>query len=138
MSESVFTKIRMGDIPGFVIHEDHDCFVILTNMPHRPGHLLIIPTQEVADWYDLDSEAYDHLMRVAKYFGNATKAIYDCPKVSLVSVGFDVPHVHIHVFSLFEISDIDHGNAKPASMEERETEAKRFYEYIKKTGGVKL
>lgn len=136
MSGSVFTKIRMGDIPGHVLHEDHDCFVILSNMPHKPGHLLVIPTQEVTDWYDLEPGLYDHLMHVAKYFGKATKQIYNCPKVSLVSVGFDVPHVHIHVFSLFEISDIDHGNAKPASMEEREIEAKKFYEYIKKTGGV--
>lgn len=138
MSESVFTKIRMGDIPGIVLHEDHDCFVILTNMPHNPGHLLVIPTQEVADWYDLDSEAYDHVMRVAKYFGKATKEIYNCPKVSLVSVGFDVPHVHIHVFSLFEISDIDHGNAKPATMEQRKAEADKFDKYIESKGGVKL
>jgi histidine triad (HIT) family protein len=134
MSETVFTKIRKGDIPGVVLYEDHDCFVILSNMPHRPGHLLVIPTQEVADWYDLEDAVYDRLMKVAKFFGRATKEIYQCPKVSLVSVGFDVAHVHIHVFSLFEISDIDHGNAQPATEEEREKEAQKFINYMEQKG----
>lgn len=135
---SVFTQIRMGNIPGHVLYEDHECFVILSNMPHKPGHLLVIPTEEVANWYDLKPETYTHLMNVVKYFGKATKEIYDCPKVSLVSVGFDVDHVHIHVFSLFEISDIDHGNAKPATMEQREIEANKFIKYIEEKGGVKI
>ena len=135
---SIFTQIKTGGIPGIVLHEDKECFVILTNMPHNPGHLLVIPTEEVADWYDLAPEAYSHLMGVAKYFGKATKEIYSCPKVSLVSVGFDVPHVHIHVFSLFEIADVDHGNAKPATMKERKLEAEKFKKYIDETGGVKV
>jgi diadenosine tetraphosphate (Ap4A) HIT family hydrolase len=134
---SVFTQIKTGKIPGAVLHEDAECFVILSNMPHNPGHLLVIPTKEVADWYDLDPETYSHLMLVTKYFGKATKEIYKCPKVSLVSVGFDVPHVHIHVFSLFEIADIDHENAKPVSMDQREIEADKFRKYISYTGGIK-
>jgi diadenosine tetraphosphate (Ap4A) HIT family hydrolase len=137
VSDSVFTKIRKSEIPGIVLHEDAECFVILSNMPHNPGHLLVIPTKEVADWYDLDPETYSHLMLVAKYFGKATKEIYNCPKVSLVSVGFDVAHVHIHVFSLFEISDIDHENAKPATMEQRKIEADKFRKYISSTEGIK-
>ncbi len=129
---SIFTQIRNGSLPGCIIHEDRDCFVILTNMPHNPGHLLIIPSEEVADWYDLKPETYSHLMGAAKYFGKATKEIYGCPKVSLLSVGFDIPHVHIHVFSLFGIADIDHGNAKPSSMQERELEAEKFKKYLSK------
>ena len=135
---SIFTQIRMGEIPGHVMYEDHDCFVILTNMPHNPGHLLVIPNEEVADWQDLPKETYEKAMNIARFFGKATKAIYDCPKVGLSAVGFEVKHVHIHVFSLFEISDIDHGNAKPATMEERESEAVKFREYIDKVGGVKI
>lgn len=136
MSESVFTKIRKGDIPGVVLHEDHDCFVILTNMPHNPGHLLVVPINEVADWYDLDDTSYVRLMKVAKYFGCATKYIYNCPKVSLVSAGFEVPHVHIHVFSLFGASDIDHESARPATIKDCEKEANKFIKYINENGGI--
>ena len=135
---SIFTQIRMGEIPGHVLYEGHDCFVILTNMPHNPGHLLVMPTEEIADWQELPRETYERVMNIARFFGRATKAIYGCPKVGLSAVGFEVEHVHIHVLSLFEISDIDHGNAKPSSMEDRAKEAEKFKKYIDELGGVKL
>ncbi len=138
MSQSIFTKIRLQELPGRVLFEDDKCFVMLTNMPHNPGHLLIIPIVEVADWQEFGSADFTHLMTVAQFFGRATKIIYNPPKVSLMAVGFDVPHIHIHIFSLFAIADVDHTNAKPASLAQRVVEAEKFEGYIKKVGGVKL
>ncbi len=138
MSQSIFTKIRLQELPGTVLFEDDKCFVMLTNMPHNPGHLLIIPIKEVADWQELGGADFAHLMIVAQFFGRATKVIYNPPKVSLVAVGFDVPHLHIHIFSLFTIADADHTNARPASLAQRAVEAEKFEKYIKQVGGVKL
>ena len=135
---SVFTKIRMGEIPGHLLYEDALCFAILTLGPHNPGHLMVIPVQEIADWQELPKETYQRVMEVAQFFGKATKSIYDCPKVALAVVGFEVPHVHVHVFSLFETSDIDHTNAKIVDPELLKPEAKKFNDYIDKLGGVEV
>jgi len=137
MTDSVFSKIRKGEIPGELLYEDDKCFVILTIGPHNPGHMLVVPIVEIADWQDLPDDVFGRMMKVAQYFGKATKAIYDCPKVGLASVGFEVPHVHIHIFSLFEIADIDHTKAKHVQPEELKPEAEKFRKYISSTGGIK-
>lgn len=43
---SLFTKIRTGEIPGFVIAEDENFFAILDKFPLQPGHILVIPKKE--------------------------------------------------------------------------------------------
>jgi histidine triad (HIT) family protein len=135
MPDSVFSKIRKAEIPGELLYEDDKCFVILTIGPHNPGHMLVVPIDEIADWEQLPTEIFTRMMKVAQFFGRATKEIYKCPKVALVSVGFEVQHVHIHVFSLFETADIDHTKNKQASSEELALEADKIREYIKNNQG---
>ncbi len=138
MPQSVFTKIKNKELPGVILYDDGKCFVILSNMPHAPGHLLVIPVEEMDSWQDLDTKSFLHLMEVAQYFGRATKEIYSPPKVSLVAIGFEVPHVHIHIFSLFGVSGADHTKASAANMEELSKEALKFEKYLMKTKGKVL
>lgn len=119
MSETVFTKIRKGEIPGEIIFQDDKCFAFLTIEPHNPGHVLLVPVEEIADWQDLDPEVFAHIMKKAQIIAKVIKNVYNPPKVALAAVGFEVSHVHIHIFSLFNISDINHDKAKktdPASL----------------------
>lgn len=116
MTETIFTKIRLGKIPGEVVYKGDNCFVMLTIEPHNPGHVLVVPNEQIADWQDLPADTWLEMMKVAQMLGRVIKKIYTPPKVALCAVGFDILHVHIHVFSLFEISDIDHTKAKLVSM----------------------
>ena len=104
MSNSVFTKIRLGEMPGEVLYSDDTCFVILSISPNNPGHMLLIPIEEVADWQEIKPEVFSHMMGLAQKLGKITKKIYNPPKIGLSCVGFEVPHVHIHIFSLFPYS----------------------------------
>ena len=127
MADTVFTKIRKGEIPGHVLYEDAVCFAILTVQPNHPGHVLIIPIAEIADWEDLPHDTWLHLMEIAQMFGKIIKKLYGPPKVALASVGFEVPHAHIHVFSLFEIEDmanIHPDTAKPEDLLKEATKIK--------------
>lgn len=134
MSESVFTKVRKGELPGELIYEDDKCFVILSISPHNPGHLLLVPIEEVADWQEIEPEVFGHIMHVAQKFGKIIKDIYNPPKVGLSCVGFEVPHAHIHIFSLFEIADIDHTKAKITDTESLKVEATKIRNAIKSKG----
>ncbi|MSR68218.1 HIT family protein [Candidatus Saccharibacteria bacterium] len=138
MPNSVFTLVRLGELPGEILYQDEYCFVILSVRPHNPGHLLVIPIDEVSNWEDLEPALFDHLMKVAQFFAKAIKAVYHPPKVGLASVGFEVPHAHIHVYSLFKIGDIDHTSAKASQTEELAIEAEKIKNYITSLGGVKL
>jgi histidine triad (HIT) family protein len=137
MSDSIYTKIRLGKIPGEILYSDDLCFVILTIMPNNPGHMLLIPVQEVADWQEIEPEVFSHMMGLAQKLGKITKKIYNPPKIGLSCVGFEVPHVHIHIFSLFEIGDIDHSKARSTTAEAMSVEADKIRAELKREGIVK-
>ena len=73
---------------------------------------------------------------LAQKLGKIIKKVYNPPKVALSSVGFGVPHVHIHIFSLFKIADIDHGNARSTTPEAMRIEADKIRAAIKQEGLV--
>ena len=137
MSSSIFTKIRLGEAPGEILYSDDDCFVILSITPNNPGHMLLIPVQEVSDWQDLDPNVFQHMMQLAQKLGKITKQIYHPPKIGLSCVGFEVPHVHIHIFSLFKIGDIDHGKARATTAEAMSLEANKIKQELKNEGLIK-
>ena len=99
MTDSIFTKILHGEIPGHVIYQDDTTFVILTIEPLSPGHMLVIPKLEVDHLWDLDDKTYHHLFEVARRMQaklKTTYPIYD--RIGLIVEGYGVPHAHIHVF----------------------------------------
>ncbi len=136
MSDSVFTKMLKGEIPREIIYEDDVCFVIPTIAPHNPGHCLVITNEQIENWEDLDEQSYVHIMKIVKRVGKAIKQVYNCPKVGIATVGFEVPHVHIHVIPLYKLSDADHTTAKPTDLELIQPEAKKIRLAIENQGNA--
>lgn len=132
MQDSVFTMMLKGKIPREIIYQDDVCFVIPTNKPHQPGHSLVIPKVQVANWEDLDKATFLHCMEVVRIVGKALKKVYGCPKVGISTVGFEVEHVHIHVIPLYEIIDTEHARAKEADFSAIQAEARKIRAEIAK------
>ncbi|MFZ5784421.1 MAG: HIT family protein [Pseudomonadota bacterium] len=107
---SVFTRIMKGELPGHVVLEDDRCVVIMTIQPLKPGHVLVIPREETDHWDDLDAPARDHLMAVSHRVAKAIKRAFPCKRVGLLIAGLEVPHVHIHLFPLDTLQDINFEN----------------------------
>jgi histidine triad (HIT) family protein len=118
MTDSVFTKMYKGEIPREIIYKDDVCFVIPTIAPHTEGHIMVIPIEQVANWEDLDVKTYQHCMDVVQKMGKVLKKLYACPKVGVEIVGFEVPHVHIHIIPFYKIADMDHTSAKTVDFAE--------------------
>ncbi len=123
---TIFTKIYNKEIPGEIIYDDKDVFAILSIEPHNPGHILVIPHLEIADWENTPEPLWLHIMKVSQILAKVVKRLYSPPKIALSVVGFEVPHVHVHVFSLFQISDIDHTRATKSNPEELAKEADKI------------
>jgi diadenosine tetraphosphate (Ap4A) HIT family hydrolase len=103
---SVFTRIITGELPGRIVWRDREVVAMLTIEPINPGHTLVIPVREVDDWTTLDAETWQRLSAVTHIIGGAIAAAFDAPRVGQMIAGFEVPHVHVHLFPAYELGDI--------------------------------
>lgn len=102
MEDSIFTKILNGQIPGEIIFQDDRAAVLLTIEPFSPGHLLVIPKQQVDHLWDVETETYHRLFDIAREASVHLRSVYNYPRIGTIVEGFAVPHAHIHVFGLIE------------------------------------
>lgn len=133
---SLFTRIIEGDIPGTFVWRDPEAVGFLSINPLRPGHVLIVPRQEVDHWLDCPSDLRAHLMEVAAVIGRALQRVYASEKVGLMIAGLEVPHLHLHVVPIDEVHDLDFANAAAAERDELETEAARIRQALAGISGV--
>lgn len=110
---TVFTKIIDGDLPGRFVWRDELCVAFLSINPLKPGHVLVVPREEVDHWIALDLGTWEHLTRVAKAIGSALQRAYQPAKVGMMLAGLEVPHVHIHLVPIDDVHDLDFARADP-------------------------
>ncbi len=115
---SVFTQIMKGEIPGHLVWEDDDCVALLTIQPIRPGHVLVIPREEINHWDDVPPAVAGQLMQVAQKIAKAVKRAYPAKRVGLMIAGLEVPHTHLHVMPIDDMSDFDFRKASSPTAEE--------------------
>ena len=118
--ECIFCKIVNGAIPSYKVWEDDKALAFLTIRPHKDGHILLIPKKHDEYLFDLDDESFNELMRKTKPLAKALKEIYKpkSGKVSLVVMGMEVPHVHLHLFPLDQETDVNTDKAYEATKEQ--------------------
>ena len=102
---SVFTMIINGDLPGRFVYEDDDVVAFLTIEPMTQGHTLVVPRAEVDNWQDVDPALFHRVMDVAQSIGKAVCAAFDADRAGMIIAGLEVPHLHVHVFPAYNITD---------------------------------
>ncbi len=104
---TLFSRIIDGEIPGRFVWSDEQCVAFLTIAPLRLGHALVVPRQEINEWTDAADDLLTRLVLVAKKVGAAQKAAFQAPRAGVIVAGFEVPHLHVHVFPSWGIDDFD-------------------------------
>jgi len=115
---TLFSRIIAGELPGQFVHEDDRCVVFLSINPLSPGHSLVVPREELDDWLACPGDLRDHLFAVAQRTGRAIRAAYAPPRVGLVVAGFEVAHLHVHVFGAYGLQTFDFAQARTADQAE--------------------
>ena len=119
---TIFTKIINGELPGRFVWRDDRVVAFLTIAPLKPGHVLVVPIEEVDHWIDLEPDLLTYLMEVSQTIGRAVDRAFQPEKVGLMIAGLEVPHVHVHVVPMSGVRDLDFANAdsnpSPASLDE--------------------
>jgi diadenosine tetraphosphate (Ap4A) HIT family hydrolase len=108
---SLFTRILAGELPARFVWQDEDVAAFLTIAPLGPGHTLVVPRQEVDHWARVDPALFQRCTEVAQRVGRAIEEIWQPPRVGLVIAGFEVEHLHLHVFPAWTEADFDFSRA---------------------------
>ena len=109
---SIFSKIVRNEIPSYKVYENENFLAFLDINPLKKGHTLVIPKIEVDYIFDLKSKQYQELWNFAKLVAKGMKRVIKCKRISIVVMGLEVPHAHIHLIPLDNMQDIDFSQPK--------------------------
>ena len=128
---SIFSKIAKGEISCYKIAETENYLAFLDVFPLAKGHTLVIPKKETDYIFDIEDEEFAGLQLFSKKVAKAIKKAIPCKRIGVAVIGLEVPHAHIHLIPLNNISDINFSRPKlNFSKEELEETAKRIREKL--------
>lgn len=103
---SIFTKIIAGEIPSYKIAENDRFYAFLDIFPCADGHVLVVPKQETDKLFDLPAEYLDGILTFAQPIAKAIEKAFGYQRVNIMTVGFEVPHAHIHLLPMNGMADM--------------------------------
>ena len=125
---SIFSKIVSGDIPAYKVAEDEHHLAFLDIFPLAKGHVLVIPKKETDYIFDITSDEYLELWKFAQRVAKGMDKVIACERIGVAVIGLEVPHAHIHLVPLNNVSDI---NFERPKLKFSEAEMKSVSDLIK-------
>ena len=102
MSECIFCKIAVGEIPSRKAYEDDKVLAFYDLEPQAPTHILIIPKEHIKSAAEINAEnsalvahIFEVAAKLAKELGldNGFRVVTNCGE----SAGQSVHHLHFHL-----------------------------------------
>lgn len=122
---SLFTRIVQGEIPCHKIAENDKFLAFLDIMPLAIGHTLVIPKKEVDYFFDLDNDTLAEINLFAKDVAIKIEKAIPCKRIGVAIIGLEVPHAHVHLVPLQNVSDINFERPKLTLSQEELKEVAR-------------
>ncbi len=104
---TIFSKIIAGEIPSYKIAENDKFFAFLDIFPSALGHTLVVPKIEVDKLFDLPADYLTDILTFAQPIAKAIQKAYDYNRVNIITIGFEVPHAHIHLLPMNGMGDMN-------------------------------
>ncbi len=108
--KSIFSKIIDKEIPCHLVAENNFAIAFMDINPIALGHVLVVPKKEVDDIFDLQPNLYDELWKFAQKVSFGLKNTIACKRVAISVIGLEVPHAHIHLIPIDNVSDVNFQN----------------------------
>ena len=129
---TIFSKIIRGEIPCYKIAETANYLAFLDVFPLAKGHTLVIPKKETDYIFDIADEEFSGLHLFSKKVAKAIEKAIPCKRIGVAVIGLEVPHAHIHLIPLQNVSDINFSRPKlNFPKEEMEEVAKKIREHLR-------
>lgn len=80
----------------------------------------MIPKVHVDDFFDMDANSLKEMLIYSKPLAEALKRAFSpaTGRVGVVVAGLEIPHAHLHLIPMDQVSDLYFSSAKKASPEE--------------------
>jgi histidine triad (HIT) family protein len=127
---TVFTKIINGEIPCYKVAEDDNYLAFLDVNPNAKGHTLCIPKFEINKIFDMDEAHYLGLMHFSRKVAIALEKVVPCKRIGMSVIGLEVPHAHVHLIPLNEMSEMTFKHKVSLTKDEFESIAKSIQTYL--------
>ncbi|MBY0347516.1 MAG: HIT domain-containing protein [Hydrotalea flava] len=109
---TIFSKIIRGNIPSYRIAENDQFYAFLDIFPFTKGHTLVIPKIETDKLFELPSQYLAGILPFAQPIAQAIQKAYPCNRVNILTLGFEVPHAHLHLIPMDGMQDVHLLNKK--------------------------
>jgi histidine triad (HIT) family protein len=118
MTETLFHKIRDGEIPSHTVFEDENVLAFLDINPATEGHTLIIPKEHYKGLLDCPSKVFSELVEVAQKLASHYEDILECDGFNLVqSTGEaaeqEIEYIHLHLIPRYQGGEFNLWQARP-------------------------
>lgn len=102
----IFCSIMAGELPGAIVYNDEDLFVIMDKYPINPGHTLVIPVRHHDTLLDMPpaevGSLYAAVPRIARAVVAAVGADgFNVGQNNGIAANQIIPHVHVHIVPRF-------------------------------------
>ncbi|MEM9325790.1 MAG: HIT family protein [Bacteroidota bacterium] len=104
---SIFSRIVSREIPAHILAEDENFLAFLDINPLVDGHALVIPKKEVDYLFDHEDDTLAGILVFAKGVAKAIESVVDCERIGVSVVGLEVPHAHVHLIPINNVSDMN-------------------------------
>jgi histidine triad (HIT) family protein len=109
---SIFTRIVKGEIPCYKIAENDNFLAFLDVFPLVKGHTLVIPKKETDYIFDIEDKDLGDMLVFSKKVANAIEKAISCKRIGVSVIGLEVPHAHIHLIPINNVSDMNFSKPK--------------------------
>src|SRR5258705_8014073 len=109
---SIFSRIVNGEIPSYKVAEDEKFLAFLDISPLAKGHTLVIPKKEIDYIFEIDDTLLGELFIFSKKVGLAIEKVIPCKRIGITVIGLEVPHAHVHLIPINNVSDMNFARPK--------------------------
>lgn len=104
---TLFSRIIEGAIPCYKIAENDHFFAFLDIFPSTEGHTLVVPKLAVDRLFDLPTDVLQAFLPFCQPIAKAIQQAFEADRVNIITIGFEVPHAHIHLVPMNGMADAD-------------------------------
>ena len=109
---SLFSRIISREISAHIVAENEQFIAFLDINPLREGHTLVVPKVEIDYIFDQSDDVLSGMLIFAKSVAKKIQAVVPCSRIGLAVVGLEVPHTHLHLVPIDNISDMNFSRPK--------------------------
>ncbi|WP_185865917.1 HIT family protein [Blattabacterium cuenoti] len=106
MNDNIFHKIINNEISAYKVAENSDHLAFLDIYPIKIGHTLVITKKSNRDKiFSLPEKEFISIMSFTRKVAVGIEKIIPCNRVGIFVMGFEIPHVHVHLIPMDQESD---------------------------------